>query len=190
MSDEPTITTEAPAVDVATTETAPAVVTDTAATTERTYTAAEYKAVQNEARNLRQRLRDLETQHNTVAQTAEVLRSDLEAFRSERETLLSETRTYRLRDAISAAANGDDALRGLDPALAARLIEGVEWGDDGKPKGIGAKLKTLVSEYPQLVAASGPRLPVQRSATTAPGATVTTDQVIEQKRRSGRYPTM
>jgi hypothetical protein len=31
---------------------------------------------------------------------------------------------------------------------------------------------------------------VQRSAATAPGATVTTEQVIKQKRESGRYPTM
>ena len=189
MSDETQAITETQAVDVTATETTQAVVTDTA-TTDRTYTQAEYKVVQNEARNLRQRLRDLETQHGTVAQTAEVLRSDLEAIRTERETLLSETRTYRLRDAISAAANGDEALRGIDPGLAVRLIEGVEWGEDGKPKGIAAKLKALVSEYPQLVAQAGPRLPVQRSAATAPGATVTTEQVIKQKRESGRYPTM
>ena len=187
MSDETPVTTDAPAADVVTTETAPAAVTDT---NERTYTAAEYKSVQNEARNLRQRLRDLETQHGTATQATEALRGDLDAVRSERETLLSETRTYRLRDAISDAAKADEALRDIDPALASRLIEGVEWGDDGKPKGIAAKLKALVGEYPQLVAQAGPRMPVQRSATTAPGGGVTTDQVVQLKKASGRYPTM
>jgi len=149
---------------------------------ERTYTAAEVKALKREAQALRTRLREVE------ASTSDAT-TQLSATRERLTSLESEARSYRLRDAITAAANTDEALRGLDAALAAKLVEGVEWSDDGKPKAVGAALKTLVAQYPQLVAQAGPRLVAQGSA-SAPAPAVSVDRVIEIKRKSGNYPTM
>jgi hypothetical protein len=151
--------------------------------TERTPTLAELKAAKKEAQHLRTRLRELEASTTDAA-------TQLSTPRERLTTLEAEVRGHRLHAAISAEAAKDEALRGLDPALAAKLIEGVEWSEDGKPKGIGASLKTLVTTYPQLVANAGPRLAPQGSATSPVTTGLSTEQLVEQKRRSGMYPAL
>jgi hypothetical protein len=156
--------------------------------TERTYTAAEHRAVQNEAKNLRARYRELEATVAGHAPALEAVQTELAAARAELAALVDEARGYRLRSAIADAARNDDTLRGVDAELAARLIDGVEWGDDGKPKGVTAALKRVVERFPQVAAAPTPRTP-QPPAGSGIGAqrTITTEDVILQKRQSDGY---
>lgn len=123
-------------------------------TTERTYSAAEMRAVKNEARNLRDRLRKIEAQIEAHPAALEAATREAEALRSQAATTAERLRGYVLRDAIAAAGADDDAadLRVSDPVAAARLIEGVEWGDDGAPKNVPAALRRLLRQHPVLAA--------------------------------------
>ena len=148
-------------------------------TEERTYTAEEYRRVTREAQALRRRLREAET-------AAATLTPELDGLRQERELLLSEARGYRLRDAIAAAQREHEALRGVDAVLAARLIEGVAWNEQGKPTGVKAALEALLTTYPQL--APTPRMPTQSAAGAGSVASVPgTDSLLSEKQKSGVY---
>lgn len=155
---------------------------------ERTYTAAEYRAVQNEAKNLRARLREAEQSATTAAPALEAAQRDADALRAELAGIRERLRGYELRDAIAEATRADDAadLAGLDPALAARLIE-VEYGDDGRPKALSAALRKLVKQYPQL-ANGAPRVPAQPSAQGGGRpAPARPDDIKQAKLREGGY---
>lgn len=148
-------------------------------TEERTYSAEEYRRVTREAQALRRRLREAES-------ATAILTPELDGLRQERELLLSEARGYRLRDAIAAVQREHEALRGVEPSLAARLIEGITWNEQGKPTGVKAALEALLSTYPQL--APTPRLPMQSAAGAGsvrnePGA----DSILSEKQKSGVY---
>lgn len=154
------------------------------AANERTYSPAEYRAVQNEAKNLRMRLRDIEgaaTQHSAALEAA---KSEAEAIRAAHASATEELRAHRLRQAISEAGRGDDDLRGIDPDLVAPHLSGVEWGDDGKPKAVAAALRDVVKRFPQLV--SAPRVPTQPPAGSAI-TTAASGDLVAQKRPL--YPT-
>lgn len=146
----------------------------------RTYTAAEFRAVQSEARNLRARLREIETQHANATAAQEAARGEAETLRAQAASLLDEVRGHRLQSAIAAAVTTDADLAGLDVELATRLVEGVEWGDDGRPKAIAAALRKLTRQYPQLI--TPPRVPTQPPAgqTRAPAAD---DATINREKR-------
>jgi hypothetical protein len=184
MSDEITEPVAAPLVDaLPVPDPAPVAESDRDTDTERTPTLAELKAAKKEAQQLRAKLREIEASATDAT-------TQLSSTRERLASLEVEVRGHRLHAAISAEAAKDEALRGLDPALAAKLIEGVEWSDDGKPKGIGASLKALVTTYPQLVASAGPRLAPQGSAVAPVVTGLSNEQLIEQKRRSGMYPAL
>jgi hypothetical protein len=161
------------------------------ATPERTYTQAEYRQVQNEAKNLRARLRELEAAQQSTAPALEATQAERDAARAELATLAEEVRGYRLRAAIADAARADETLRAADPDLVARLIEGVEWGEDGKPKGVRDGLRRLAERYPQVFAAPT-ATPARVGQLPAAGSNVAREisqqDVIAQKRRTADYP--
>lgn len=134
-------------------------------TSERTYSAAEVRALKNEAKNLRARLREVEAQAAGHPAALEAATRDAEALRGQVASLSDRLRAYVLRDAISEAGRDDEAgdLRGVNADLAARLIEGVEWGDDGAPKGVAPALRKLIKRYPEIAAAT-PARPAQPPA--------------------------
>lgn len=160
-----------------------------AKTAERTYSEADYRAVQNEARNLRTRLREAEQTGSQHQSALEALQADTNSLRTRLAAAEDSLRAYRLRDAIAETARADDAgeLHGLDPELAARLLESVEYDEDGQPKSLKTALGKLVKRYPQLAAAAAPRTPAQPAAGTAQRATPSATQLKEQKRRDQRY---
>ena len=172
VSTEPTVDTPAVTTDVVTTD--PAGTADTETTEERTYTAAEYKAVQREAQNLRKRLRDAEAQA-----------TELPTLRQAHDALLSEVRQARLHTAIRTEVQAREEWRKLDPELAAQLLQNVTWSDAGNPVGVKAALESVISRYPQLI--PGPVVPPQPSATGGASNGVTVEQTIQQKQQSGTY---
>jgi hypothetical protein len=180
MSDEPEIVVTPPVGDAPTPETPPA--GDPAEPTTRIYTAAEFRAVQNEAKNLRARLRDLETTVTGHAPALEALRAEAETARSQVAALTDEARGYRLRQAISDAGRDADDLRGIDPDLVAPHLTGVEWGDDGRPKAIAAALRGVLKRFPQIAATPAPRVPTQPPA--GGGRPAGDAAVITQEKRS------
>lgn len=174
MSDESPVVNEAPVADV-TTPTTPPEATTEEPTTERVYTAADYRAVVNEAKNLRSRLRETEA-------TATTVKSELDTLRSQLSAHAEELRSHRLRAALNAAAK-DEAF---DVELVSKLVE-VEWSDDGKPKGVQAAVKSLLEQYPQLrTAPQAPRIPTQSPGGSAPAANAN-QKVLDEKRNSGMY---
>jgi hypothetical protein len=175
----------APVVDFVTPAPTPAPVAATAdPVDEPVITAAEARELRREAQSLRRRLREIEgvqtTTQSEAQQQVASLQAELDALRASHGQATEALRAYRLRDAIAETARGSDDLRGLDPDLAARLVE-VEYGDDGKPKGLTAALRGLVERYPQI--AAGPRVSAQPPAGKAQAAAVVTDDLIAQKRR-------
>lgn len=183
MDIEETEAAVAPAVTPA--PPAPAPAAESTPQTDRTYTAAEYRQVVNEAKNLRARLREVESTHNGVAAEVDQLRASLAGIHDE-------VRGYRLRDALRELSR-DEAYSGLDVELVAQLVK-AEFGDDGKPKGLNAAVKALIERHPNLRTGNPvsttpptPRIPVQPAASGAPPKPATKDAIIEAKRRSGEY---
>lgn len=155
-----------------------------------TLSPAEARELRREAQSLRRRLREVEglqttSQQETATQVA-ALQAELDALRATHSAAADALRAYRLRDAIAETAEADDAtdLRGVNPELAARLIEGVEWGDDGRPKGLGPALRKLLKRYPQIAAAPA-RVPSQPPAGGNGRVARQTldDDILAQKRR-------
>jgi len=158
MPDEPEVETPAQAADVEpTTETPPA--GDPA----RTYTQAEFRAVQNEARNLRARLKAAEDAAAAATPALEAVRGEAETLRGQVAAATEELRTFRLRQAIVEAGRDADDLRGIDPDLVAPHLGGVEWGDDGRPRAVAAALRGVLKRFPQ-IAPAAPRVPSQPPA--------------------------
>jgi hypothetical protein len=157
---------------------APAASPEPETTEERTYTAAELKAVRQEAQNLRKRLREAEA-------AAEAATPELATLRQERETLLSEVRTARLHAAIRTEVQTREEWRKLDPDLAAQLLRDVTWSDTGAPLGVKAALEAMIAKYPQLL--PGPVLAPQGAATGGVSSGMTVEQTIAQKQQSGTY---
>lgn len=153
-------------------------------TSARTYTAAEYREVVSEARNLRARLRETEQTAGQHGAALEAARADADALRAQLATASEALRAYRLRDAIADTARASDDLRGIDPDLAARLVE-VEYGEDGRPKGLTAALKSLVERYPQIAGPARPRVPAQPPAGGAPPAGNDADVAAQKRRQFG-----
>ena len=153
-------------------------------TTERTYSAADYRAVQNEAKNLRARLREIEAQAAERANAVTTVQAELETIRTAHAAAAEELRTHRLRLAVTEATRKDESLRGLDPDLILPHLR-VEW-DDGKPKGVGAALKDVIERFPQLAAPVAPRVPAQAAAGKSNG--VSLDPLIAAKRQ--QYPNL
>lgn len=154
---------------------------------ERTYSAAEYRAVQNEAKNLRSRLRELEVTAAGHTPALEATAAERDAARAELAALSDEVRGHRLRTAIAEVARSNDDLGTLDPALAQRLLDDVEWDEAGRPKGLAAKVRALVAQYPQLLTTPTRGLLPQAPANGA-APRVREDDVIAQKRRN--YPAL
>lgn len=154
----------------------------------QTLTAAEARELRREAQSLRRRLREVEGQQTTSAQETATqvaaLQAEFDALRATHSAAADALRAYRLRDAIAETARASDDLRGVDPDLAARLVEGIEWGEDGKPKGLAAALKSLVTRYPQIAAAPA-RIPSQPPAGGNGRVARQTldDDILAQKRR-------
>lgn len=153
----------------------------------RTYTAAEYREVVSEARNLRARLRETEQTAGQHGAALEAARAEAETLRGQLAAAHDALRGYRLRDAIAETAreDGADDLRGLDPELAARLIEGVEYGEDGAPKGLGPALRRLLKRYPQIAGAAPPRVPPQPPAGRRPAGAGDADVAAQKRRQFG-----
>lgn len=182
MSDEPQAPATPPEGDAPATPSPPAgEATPPTPAPERTYTAAEFREVQSEARNLRARLRAAEEAAAPLAPALEAARGEADALRSQVASLTERLRAYELRDAIAAAAREEEGLQSLDAELAARLVEGVEY-EAGAFKGLSAALKRLVKKYPQL--APAPRVPAQPAAGGQPGApAVDLSELAAAKRR-------
>ena len=156
-------------------------------TTERTFSAAEFRAVQNEAKNLRARLREIEGAAKGHQDAVATTRAELEATQARYAAAAEELRTHRLRSAVAAVAREDEALRGVDPDLVLPHLK-IEWADDGTPKGVAAALKDVAKRFPSIVpsAAPGPRVPTQSAASNAQPAAA--PDLVAQKRRL--YPTL
>jgi hypothetical protein len=151
-------------------------------TPERTYSPAEFRAVQNEAKNLRARLREIEAQAAERANTVTATQAELEAIRTAHAAAAEELRTHRLRLAIVTASREDEALSGIDADLVLPHLR-VEWNDDGTPKGVLAALRDAVKRFPSLVPAqapNAPRVPAQTAA--GKSASGTTDAAVQAKR--------
>jgi hypothetical protein len=157
-------------------------------TPERTYSPAEFRAVQNEAKNLRARLREIEAQAAERANTVTATQAELESIRTAHAAAAEELRTHRLRLAIVTASRDDDALAGIDADLVLPHLR-VEWNDDGTPKGVLGALRDAVKRFPSLVpaaASSAPRVPAQTAAGKSTAGSL--DPLIAAKRQL--YPNL
>jgi hypothetical protein len=158
---------------------------------ERTYSPAEYREVQNEAKNLRRRLKELEDRQAAAEQAgmseAERARAERDEARGQLEGASAELRAYRLRDAIEAAVQpptlpveggGEQAnpLHGISARLAVKLLDAgaVEADEAGqfKPAALRKALAALAAEFPEIRAqaestARAP-YPVQRATGGGP----------------------
>lgn len=156
------------------------------ATPERTYSPAEFRAVQNEAKNLRARLREIEAQAAERANTVTATQAELETIRTAHAAAAEELRTHRLRLAIATTSREDEALAGIDADLVLPHLR-VEWNDDGTPKGVLAALRDAVKRFPTLVPVATPNAPRVPAQTAAGKSTAgTTDAAIVAKRNM--YP--
>lgn len=154
-----------------------------------TLTPAEARALRNEAKNLRTRLRDLEAKEAEAQRAqlseAERIRGDLEREAARASALEAEVRGYRLRDAIEAAVGPatlpvegggeqENPLHGISPRLAVRLLDpaSVETDEAGayKPAALRRALQALASEYPEIrpAAPPPPAYPAQRGVSGNP----------------------
>lgn len=160
----------------------------------RTYSPAEYREVQNEAKNLRRRLKELEDRQAEAerAKLTEQERkdADLTAATERLSAVERELQGYRLRDAIEAAVGPAtlpqeggaepqaNPLHGISPKLAARLIDAasleVDEAGQFKPGALRKALAALAAEYPEIrlqaaeVAGQRPTLTPQRAAGGGP----------------------
>lgn len=150
---------------------------------ERVYTKAEVQAIKREAQALRARLREAEAliearsaDHTALSQTAEQAQAHAHA-------LLDEVRGYRLRDTIARECAEDEAWRGLNADMLARLVT-VEWDDQHQPTGVRDGIKAVLKRYPELV----PQAKIIAQPSANGKAKRDTGSAVAQKR--SLYPTM